>query len=56
LPSRYLVIAPESDHEELVEFISENAAFPTKNVQLIDGHWGLEKTIARIAGFKPADL
>lgn len=55
LPTRYLVIAPEADHEQLKEHMLEWLPRPGK-IKLIDAFWGLETMIARLAGYPPEDL
>lgn len=47
LPLRYIVIAPEQEHEDLEPIA--NAQFP--RVAFIDADWGLEDIIGRLAGF-----
>lgn len=55
LPKQYLVIAPESDHQEFAQLIKENSREPER-IRIIDAHWGLENSIARLAGFRSEDL
>lgn len=47
LPLHFLVVAPETDHEDFGRII--NAAFT--RAAFVDADWGLEEIIARLAGF-----
>lgn len=54
LPDRYLVIAPERDHRELMEHIAKDA--DPVEIKIIDSKWSMETTIARLAGFEGHEL
>lgn len=56
LPKHFMIIAPESDHADIKKVVSEKGSMDPSNIRFIDAHWGLEKCIARLAGFDPADL
>jgi hypothetical protein len=44
LPLHFIVIAPESEHDDLSQLVPGRAAF-------IDSDWGIEEIIGRLAGF-----
>jgi hypothetical protein len=52
LPARFIIVAPESEHEEIAEIAGQKYTLPV----LIDPHWGLEEIIGRLAGFTPAQV
>lgn len=54
LPGRLIVIAPESDHDELCAFVE--ALELDLQISLLDASWSLEQIIGGLAGFSPGDL
>ena len=54
--SRTLVLCPEIDHQEILEFIRENDLIFEQQYKIIDPAWSLEQIIAQLAGFKQSDV
>jgi hypothetical protein len=55
LPPPYIVLAPESDHQELAAFVEQHVPTPER-VRYVDPAWSLEMIIGRLAGFEAKDL
>jgi hypothetical protein len=47
LPDRFIVIAPEAEHEHFHRLTNE----PDQRAAIIDARWGLEEIIGRLAGY-----
>jgi hypothetical protein len=54
LPPTYIVLAPESEHDGLEEFVAYVS--PAERVRYVDPAWSLEQIIGRLAGFEEKDL